>query len=91
MRDFQQKKINEKGAELAGDRKGGKKGRKGGGRGNQTANSELQGLSAKESVHAIGEAEPKTKAEARPKLVSGIVGERFVPRTGERSLPSAMR
>ncbi len=66
MRDFQQKNVNDKRAELAGERKGGKKGRKGGGRGNQTANSELQGLTAKEGVHAIGEAEPKAKARANP-------------------------
>ncbi len=84
MRDFQQKKVNDTGAELAGERKGGKKGRKGGGRGNQTAKSELQGLTAKEGVHAIGEAEPKAKAKAKPKLVSGIGGDKYDPRTGER-------
>ncbi len=86
MRDFQQKKVNDKGAELASERRNGgsKKGRKGGGKGSQTANAELQGLPPKEGVHAIGEAEPKAKAKAKPKLVSGIGGDKYDPRTGER-------
>ena len=48
------------------------------------AEAEVIRLPPKEGVHAIEEAEPKAKAKPKPKLVSGIGGDKYDPRTGER-------